>query len=169
LARRSDCIYCGAETGSREHTFPAALGGRRMNKGILCGACNGKFSALDDHLSRQLNVINGLIGVRPDRHDQPRPARVDSPEGVLLIDHEGRPSFADPRVVADEPLPDGRRRVSVTFGDEQQAQEWIAAQRATGLDVKQEQRHQRQRFLDSVRVEWAFGGDEAFREIGVSC
>ena len=34
MARRSDCIYCTQATGSREHNFPAALGGRRVNKGI---------------------------------------------------------------------------------------------------------------------------------------
>lgn len=165
--RRADCIYCGADTGSREHTFPAALGGRRMNKGILCGPCNGKFSPLDALLSRQLSFINGVIGVRPDRADEPRPAQVDSVEGPLTIDHGGKPAFAAPRVLADEPLADGRRKVSIEFANERQVQEWIAAQKAAGLQVKQERRGEGQRFLaDAIPVEWSFGGNEAFREIG---
>lgn len=146
--RRTDCIYCGADTGSREHTFPAALGGRRMNKGILCEPCNSKFSPLDNLLSRQLSFINGVIGVRPDRAAEPRPARVESVEGPLMLDHEGKPSFAAPRMLTEEPLPDGRRRVSMEFANERQAQEWIAQQRAAGLEVKQERRSEaRQRFL----------------------
>ncbi len=167
MTRRTDCIYCGAETGSREHPFPAALGGRRMNKGILCGACNAKFSALDEHLSRQLNFINGVIGVRPDHAKRPRPARVNSADGTLTIDHTGTPSFAGPRVIADEPHEDGGRRVSVEFADERQAQEWIAQQKAAGTPVKVESRSAGQRFISGILpIEWSFGGEDAFREIG---
>lgn len=165
--RRADCIYCGADTGSREHTFPAALGGRRMNKGILCGPCNNKFSTLDGLLSRQLSFLNSVIGVRPDRADEPRPAQVESVVGPLTIDRSGKPAFAAPRVLADEPLADGRRKMSMVFGDERQLQEWIAEQKAAGLQVQQLQRAESQYFLaDPIAVEWSFGGDEALREIG---
>lgn len=167
MARRSDCIYCGADTGSREHTFPAALGGRRMNKGILCGPCNAKFSPLDDLLARQLSFLNGVIGVRRDRDDEPRPAEVDSAEGRLTIDHAGKPAYAAPQVTAEEPLDDGRRKVSVVFANERQVQEWLAKQRAAGLNVQQLHRSEGQRFMaDPIPVEWSFGGNEAFREIG---
>lgn len=90
MSRRADCIYCGRDTGSKEHTFPAALGGRRMNKGILCGECNNKFSPLDDLLARQLGFLNGVIGVRRDRDDAPRPASVESADGPLTLDHAGK-------------------------------------------------------------------------------
>jgi hypothetical protein len=165
--RRADCIYCGADTGSREHTFPAALGGRRMNKGILCGPCNAKFSPLDALLSGQLNFLNGVIGVRPDRADEPRPAQVESVEGPLTLDHGGKPAFAAPRVLGDEPLADGRRKVSMGFANDQQVQEWLAKQKAAGLQVEQGRREEGQRFLaDAIPVAWSFGGSEAFREIG---
>jgi hypothetical protein len=50
-----------------------------MNKGILCGACNEKFGALDGKLSSQLELINGMIGVRPDHALAPRKAKVSDP------------------------------------------------------------------------------------------
>jgi hypothetical protein len=138
-----------------------------MNKGILCGPCNGKFSPLDAFLSQQLSFINGVIGVRPDRADEPRPAHVDSVEGPLTIDHGGKPAFAAPRVLADEPLADGGRKVSIEVANERQVHEWIAEQKAAGLQVKQERRGEGQRFLaDAIPVQWSFGGNEAFREIG---
>lgn len=165
MARPSDCIYCGAETGSREHTFPASLGGRRMNKGILCGPCNGGFSLLDGLLASQLQVINGLIGVRPDRADSPKPARIVTPEGTLEVDHSGKPAFGAPRLVAEKPLDDGRRLVSMEFSTERQVQEWLAEQRAAGRDVKQIRRAEKQRFFAPIPVEWSFGGADAFREI----
>lgn len=168
MVRRSDCIYCGGDTGSREHTFPAALGGRRMNKGILCEACNNKFAPLDALLAQQLSVFNGLIGVRPDRADDPRPARVESKDGPILIDSAGKPAFAEPRVLFDETQPDGRRLMGVRFGSERQEQEWLAQQRAAGLNIKRESRSEGQGFLseEAIHIEWSFGGNDAFREIG---
>jgi hypothetical protein len=148
--------------------FLAALGGRRMNKGILCGACNTNFSALDALLADQLRVINGLLGVRPDRDDEPRPALVDSSDGRLAINHEGKPAFAEPLVLADEPLADGRRAVRVLFGSEEQRQAWVAKQRGAGRDVRQVNRGEEgQRFVtEAIPVSWSFGGIDAFREIG---
>src|SRR5262249_3752123 len=106
-----------------------------------------KFSELDDYLSSQLSLINGLIGVRPDRSDAPRLARVDSVIGPIAIDHAGKPSLVAPRVLADEPSDDGRRRGLVEVANEQQHQEWLAAQKAAGRDVKQEWLREGQRFF----------------------
>jgi hypothetical protein len=138
-----------------------------MNKGILCGTCNHKFSLLDDLLARQLSFINGMVGVRPDRSDEPKPAQVDSTDGPLTIDHSGKPSLAAPREVASEQLPNGRRRASIQFGSEKQIQDWCAKQRAAGLRVKQERRVNRQHYLNGpIQVEWSFGGNDALREVG---
>jgi hypothetical protein len=163
--RPTDCIYCGAETGSREHIFPAGLGGRRMNKGILCDACNQGFSPLDAALSQQLNFINGLIGVRPDRASGPAPARVEHNGQALTIDHAGTPAIAAPRIVADEPGSDGKRLVTVEFGNEKQVQEWIEKNRAAGTAVQKLQRSTGRRFVETIPLEWSFGGDSTFREI----
>jgi hypothetical protein len=167
MRRRTDCLYCGNDTGSKEHTFPAALGGRRINKGILCGPCNEKFSGLDALLSRQLHVINGLIGVRPDRADEPRPARINAVDGALTIDHAGKPVFAEPRVVSEESLDDGRRKVTISFSNEKQGQDWVSQQRAAGVRVERNARHEGQRFFtEDITVDFSFGGEDAFREIG---
>lgn len=166
MPRPSDCIFCGAATGSREHMFPAGLGGRRMNKGILCGPCNEKFSHLDAILVQQLQVINGFIGVRPDRANMPKPARVGTGEDAFLLDRTGRPALAASRVRADEVQPDGQRHVSMEFSNERQVQEWIAEQRAEGIEVTQTSRSEKQRYFHPVHVEWSFGGNDAFREIG---
>jgi hypothetical protein len=138
-----------------------------MNKGILCGTCNEAFSPLDAALARQLSDLNGLIGVRRDRDDEPRPARAQGDEGGLLIDHLGKPSLDGPRVVRDEQLPDGKRAVSVEFPDNQTAQRWVAEQRALGRDVQTLRRSAGQRFAArGAAISWSFGGDDAFREVG---
>ena len=168
MPRPSDCIYCGDETGSREHTFPAALGGRRVNKGILCGGCNHSFATLDALLMDQLQIINGLIGVRGDHAKTPKPARIEGAETSLLIDHAGNPSLAKPREVSHEALPGELRRISMQFGSESQIETWLAEQRAAGKDVVIEQgaRSTRRYYFAPVPAAWSFGGDEAFREIG---
>jgi hypothetical protein len=51
------CIICGGAAGSREHVFPAALGGGRVNKGIYCGTHNNGFSPLAAILSAQLTLL----------------------------------------------------------------------------------------------------------------
>ncbi len=58
-------IICGDSAGSQEHIFPAALGGRRTSKGIYCGLHNEGFSPLAAFLSRQLELLNALLSVRP--------------------------------------------------------------------------------------------------------
>lgn len=76
-----DCIIGGGPTGSREHIFPAALGGRRTNKGIYCGNHNNGFSRLAGSLASQLKVINSLLGVRSDHADKPHTFDFVAPDG----------------------------------------------------------------------------------------
>lgn len=56
--------------------MPAALGGRRTNKGIYCDVHNNAYAGLVDELSRQLEAFNALLGVHPDRDAASRDARV---------------------------------------------------------------------------------------------
>ncbi|XYK79839.1 MAG: hypothetical protein ROO70_19035 [Labrenzia sp.] len=60
------CIVCGKNAASREHIFPATLGGRRTNKGIYCGDHNNAFSKHANTISDQLRTFNALLAVRPD-------------------------------------------------------------------------------------------------------
>ena len=75
------CIIGGGNTGSREHIFPAALGGRRTNKGIYCGNHNNAFSGLAGSLSGQLKIINSLLGVRSDHSDKAHTLSFTAPNG----------------------------------------------------------------------------------------
>jgi len=166
----TDCIYfyyCRTAAGSKEHSFPAGLGGRRMNKGILCEACNNGFSELDGLLVRQLDLINGLIGVRPDHADSPKPARVTSALGPLTMDQRGQPAFTAARVLAGEHLADGSIRMSVGVENQKQLQDWIEQMRGQGIGIKLVDRRPAQIFLPTpLEGRWAFGGNDGFREIG---
>lgn len=66
------CIICGHAAGSGEHVFPAALGGRRVNRGIYCEQHDNQFSRHVSVLAPQLENINALLGVRHDREKHPR-------------------------------------------------------------------------------------------------
>jgi hypothetical protein len=83
------CIICGKHAGSREHIFPASLGGRRTNKGIYCGTHNEGFSPLAKIIADQLKAINALLAVRPDHQDRAEPFHYTSPEGEELVIFDG--------------------------------------------------------------------------------
>lgn len=65
--RPKDCIICGGPTGSREHVFPSALGGRREDKKIYCSAHNQWMGPHVAILQAQLEAINAMLEVKPDR------------------------------------------------------------------------------------------------------
>jgi hypothetical protein len=67
--------------GSNEHVFPAALGGRRTNRQIYCTFHNNEFGRHVAVLEKQLSMMNAQIGIRPDRHDHPKPFFYTSPNG----------------------------------------------------------------------------------------
>lgn len=75
------CIICGDRAGSREHIFPAALGGRRTNRGIYCGTHNNALAPLADTAAQQLRFLNALLTVRPDHAEQAQPFLYTTPEG----------------------------------------------------------------------------------------
>lgn len=74
---RLDCLFhfhCGQPTGSNEHVFPAALGGRRTDGRLICEACQGWTSQLDEVLPEQLRLLNVHLCVIGDHAK--KPARV---------------------------------------------------------------------------------------------
>ena len=90
------CIICGKRAGSREHTFPAALGGRRTNKGIYCGMHNQGFSPLASIITDQLKVINALLAVRPDHRDRAEPFQYTSSGRRAMVIFNGTIRSAAP-------------------------------------------------------------------------
>jgi hypothetical protein len=140
------CIICGERVGSREHTFPAALGGRRTNKGIYCGTHNQGFSPLAAILADQLRAINALLAVRPDHRSRSEPMRYTAPEGEDLVIFNGMVRSAIPNDLAGEQHhhvrlgfggPEGLRAVAyiaLTFFAHHFAQQ----ERQPGLDALKE-------------------------------
>lgn len=66
MALSRTCIICDNAAGSGEHIFPAALGGRRTNKGIYCTKHDGGFSPLVNALATQMRMLNGQLEVVND-------------------------------------------------------------------------------------------------------
>jgi hypothetical protein len=132
-----NCIICPRANGSREHPFPAVLGGRRTNKGIYCGLHNKKLAPLAKILSDQLNAINAWLGVRPDHSEEPTRLvtknPVDAHDYVVMGE---KIELARPRVLKDMEMPDGTRHVEVMFTSQQQYQDWLAEQHAAGNQSK---------------------------------
>ncbi len=64
------CIICGGSANSREHIFPAGLGGLRLNRGIYCEQHNNAFSDQADIPSFQFGILNAQhdLGVTAGSH-----------------------------------------------------------------------------------------------------
>lgn len=157
------CIICGDPAGSREHIFPAALGGRRTNKSIYCGTHNEGFSPLAAVLSRQLELINALLSVRPDRSDAPRSIVLKGPDGNAF-----RLSGNEIKAHASTPTPEIREgeEQSLSFANDTEADAWIAEQRAKGYEVRTTNRQLQTRYYtEPIHAELVLGGPEGLRAI----
>lgn len=131
------CIICSGPAGSHEHIFPAVLGGRRTNKGIYCCEHNQHFGPLAKILSDQMRAINALLGVQPDHADGPTRLIVKNPvDGHDYAVTGQKIENVQPHILDDVSLPDGSHQVKAVFSSEQQAQNWLAAQRASGAQVR---------------------------------
>ncbi|WP_157717311.1 hypothetical protein [Pseudomonas fluorescens] len=73
MAKPRNCIMCALRAKSSEHTFPAALGGRRTNRGIYCEKHNNSFGGLVARLEAELSMLNAALKIRPDRKDAAKP------------------------------------------------------------------------------------------------
>lgn len=130
------CIICSGPAGTHEHIFPAVLGGRRTNKGIYCGKHNQQLGPHAKVLSDQMRAINALLGVHPDHADGPTCLIAKNPvDGQDYAVTGQKIENVQPHILEDATLPDGSRGVKAAFSSEQQLQNWLAAQRASGAQV----------------------------------
>jgi hypothetical protein len=130
------CIICGGRTGSREHIFPAALGGRRTNRGIYCDAHNNAYSGLADIISQQLAFFNAWLGVVGDHADGPTSVTMtDVASGRELELSGGEVRFKDPLFLS-ETSADGQTTVALGFSSWKDATEWVRQQKKKGVDVR---------------------------------
>jgi hypothetical protein len=156
------CIICGKRAGSREHVFPAALGGRRTNKGIYCGTHNNGFSPLALILSEQLRAINALLAIRSDYSDEPHSFTFSTPDGDRYVLSADGITLAGPQAVVD-----ASGVVTMRFPTQAAADEWLAKQRAAGNDLRVTARAEgREYFSEPLRIPLVFGGPEGLRAIG---
>ncbi|HTV27357.1 MAG TPA: hypothetical protein VMF32_06220, partial [Xanthobacteraceae bacterium] len=162
-----DCIICGKPAGSKEHVFPAALGGRRTNKGIYCGTHNNGYSPLAAALSAQLEAINALLGVRGDHASVPHETiLVDEASGRKIVLSQAKAEFANPEIKLEAASP-GTDRFTGWFSGEKQFQDWMEAQRAQGNDIKVTSKGRWQEYHPSGgRIDFGFGGPTGLRAIG---
>jgi hypothetical protein len=161
-----DCIICGKRAGSREHVFPAALGGRRTNKGIYCGKHNNDFSPLADILSQQLRAINALLAIRPDHSDAPRSFALDTPGGESYALSGDGIALAKPQTLEEADF-GATREVTMRFSSEAQFEDWRAEQQAAGNDVRITSREEGTGYFSKpLHFQLKLGGPEGLRAIG---
>ncbi|WP_279482919.1 hypothetical protein [Aureimonas sp. SK2] len=155
------CLVCGEKAGSAEHIFPAALGGRRTNRGIYCTAHNNGYSPLAALLTEQLEYFNAALGVIHDRTRKVRPARMtELASGRTLKLADGDVSFDGPETI--EP---GEH--ALAFSSLADAEAWAERQRAKGMKVEfGKPSAPTAYFPGTSRVQIKLGGPESFRAIG---
>lgn len=153
------CIVCGNAAGSGEHVFPAALGGRRINKGIYCTTHDNGYSSLVADLANQIDVFNALLGVVPDHSDDVKSVLVrEEHTGEELRLSVKQSSFTAPRVASQARAGDGVL-MEMSFPSREAMEQWLTEQQANGFDVKQLQKSEvRPFFLGEVHLQRRFGG-----------
>lgn len=130
------CIICGGATGSREHVFPAALGGRRTNKGIYCSDHNSAYADLANIISGQLAIFNAQLGVVGDHADAPTSVTMtDAVSGREVVLSRRQVRFKDPqaRSAGSE---GGQTIVEMAFDSQKEAEVWATKQKEKGIEVR---------------------------------
>jgi hypothetical protein len=160
------CIICGAPARSREHVFPATLGGRRENRGIYCAEHNAAYSPLVNELADQLRFINAELEVLGAHSGQVKPAEATviatgatvRTTGTRLW-HEGAPKIVDE-------TSEGVTTRTITFSDRESAERWAMEERAQGRDVRiQRDGISSQHHVGRLHVPLTFGGPLGLRAI----
>ena len=130
------CIICGGPTGSREHIFPAALGGRRTNKGIYCGAHNEAYSGLAGIITEQLAFFNAQLGVVGDHADKPTSVTMtDVASGQEIEMRDGQVRFKSPQT-RSEKTADGQTVTEMAFSNQKEAEDWGPWQRSENRNYR---------------------------------
>ena len=165
------CIICGGPTGSREHIFPAALGGRRTNKGIYCAGHNNDYSDLAGIISGQLALFNaqlGVVGDHADHADEVTPVTLtDVASGREVELTNSRIRFKDPQIISQETV-GNTVTAEMSFSSKKEAEDWVREQKAKGFDVQLIGKVQKTRYhVGTAHVNMALGGnEEGLRAIG---
>ncbi|WP_201769565.1 hypothetical protein [Luteimonas huabeiensis] len=154
------CIVCGNPAGSKEHVFPAALGGRRTNSGIYCTTHDNSHSGLVGAIAGQIDFINAYLGVRPDHSDAIKTVHANDPltgEPITISAEEIK--FQQSRVLSQTPVEGGGIAMQVASPDRRAAKEWTAEMERQGYTVAFQSQPTEDRYmLGAVHHRRAFGG-----------
>ncbi|MDQ0627260.1 hypothetical protein [Paraburkholderia graminis] len=160
------CIICGLGAGSAEHVFPAALGGRRKNKAIYCDQHNNAYSGLVARLSTQLEAFNALVGVRPDRKNEPRSATgIDQATGLPVSYSVRAVALEQPHLMAEIDNGDGTATRHMRFSSRDAANKYVAEREALGETVTLGPESRAQMLHGEIGFDIQLGGTEGLRAI----
>ena len=129
------CIICNNIANSKEHIFPAAFGGRVVNKSIYCSAHNGAYSRHVDSLDKELDILNSAIGVIPDRKNSIKETRLKDSASEEYVYTKDYMKLASPSALDMAPN-SGAEQMQLWFADHMQAQKWMDEQKKRGYEFK---------------------------------
>lgn len=166
MASHRTCIICGAPAKSNEHIFPAALGGRRTNRGIYCHDHNIAFGRLVTRLETQLAMMNGALEVRPDRKDKAKP--------YIFKDGDTRYRLIGADIQIDMPPPLDKAQlksdmeIQLAVPSMDVAQRWVEENQSdkVRIEIKQAGAARTHYRTEGNRIRLAFGGCDFLQAVG---
>ena len=135
MTSNKTCIICNNTANSREHIFPAAFGGRVVNKSIYCSTHNGAYSRHVDSLDKELDILNSAIGVIPDRKKSIKETRLKDSTSEEYVYTKDYMKLASPSALDMAPN-SGAEQMQLRFADHMQAQKWMDEQKKRGYEFK---------------------------------
>lgn len=135
MTSNKTCIICNNIANSKEHIFPAAFGGRVVNKGIYCSAHNGAYSRHVDSLDKELDILNSAIGVIPDRKNSIKETRLKDSASEEYVYTKDYMKLASPSALDIAPKT-GVEQMQLRFADHNQAQKWMDEHKKRGYEFK---------------------------------
>ena len=134
MTSNKTCIICNNTANSREHIFPAAFGGRVVNKSIYCSTHNGEFSRHVVSLDKELDILNSALGVVPDRKKSIKETRLKDSMNEEYIYTKDYMKIAPPMLNLT-PETNGKQ-MQLQFADHSQAQKWMDEHKKKGYEFK---------------------------------
>ncbi|WP_323665752.1 hypothetical protein [Aliarcobacter butzleri] len=135
MTSNKTCIICNNTANSREHIFPAAFGGRVVNKSIYCSFHNGAYSRHVDSLDKELDILNSAIGVIPDRKKSIKETRLKDSASEEYVYTKDYIKLAAPSALDIAPKT-GIEQMQLRFADHNQAQKWMDEHKKRGYEFK---------------------------------
>ena len=135
MTSNKTCIICSNIANSKEHIFPAAFGGRVVNKSIYCSFHNCAYSRHVDSLDKELDILNSAIGVIPDRKNSIKETRLKDSASEEYVYTKDYMKLASPSALDMAPN-SGAEQMQLRFADHMQAQKWMDEQKKRGYEFK---------------------------------